>query len=225
MSDVKRVLRVDMVNLTSELTEVPREYVRLGGRGLTSRLISREVDPLCHPLGPNNKLVIAPGILTGTKSPCTARISIGAKSPLTGGIKESNCGGVVGQQLARLGLAAIILQGMPREKKIYLLHLTKEGIRFHDADHMRGWENYRVAVHLQEQYGAHVGVISLGPAGEMLMSASTIAMTDKNGRPARHAARGGIGAVMGARGVKAIVVDDTGAPKVVHEVFFTAFYK
>jgi len=220
---VRKLLRIDMGNLTSEFSEVPDEYKRLGGRGLTSTLISREAAPLCHPLGPNNKLVIAPGILTGTKSPCTARISVGAKSPLTGGIKESNCGGVVGQKMARLGLTAIVLQGMPRDKRLHLLHLTKEGIRFHDAEDMRGWGNYRVAAHLQDKFGTQVGVISLGPAGEMLLSAATVAMTDKDGRPARHAARGGIGAVMGARGVKAIVIDDAGAPKVLPAVNQTSF--
>ncbi len=88
----KRILRVDMTKLEANFEDLPADFVALGGRALTSTIVAKEVDPLCHPLGPNNKLVFAPGLVTGTKAPTSGRLSVGAKSPLTGGIKEANAG-------------------------------------------------------------------------------------------------------------------------------------
>ena len=210
---MKKILRINMKNLTGNLADVPKEYQNLGGRGLTSTLIANEVNPLCHPLGSNNHLVIAPGILTGTTAPCTARVSVGAKSPLTGGIKESNCGGISGQKIARLGLAAIVIEDKPTKEGLYLLYISKDGVSFQEAGELKGAGNYKVAEYLREQYGERVGIISIGPAGEMLMSAASVAMIDRDGIPARHAARGGMGAVMGSKSIKAIVLDDTDTPK------------
>ena len=76
------------------------EYAGLGGRALTSAVVSKEVPPLAHPLGEDNKLVIAPGMLSGTIAAMSGRCSVGAKSPLTGGIKESNSGGQASQVLS-----------------------------------------------------------------------------------------------------------------------------
>ena len=100
------ILRVNMTDRTYRLDEVPAAYKNLGGRGMTSTLVRDEVPPLCHPLGPNNKLVFAPGIVTGTAAPTSARISVGAKSPLTGGIKESNAGSPWPQYLASMQIKA-----------------------------------------------------------------------------------------------------------------------
>ncbi len=103
-------------------TEPIGEYEGLGGRGLTSAIISKEVNPRCHPLSAENKLVIAPGFLSGTAGAMTGRISVGCKSPLTGGIKEANTRGQASQVLARLGYAAIVLEGKPKkELKSFLL--------------------------------------------------------------------------------------------------------
>ena len=88
-----KFLRVDMSHQRISVEDVPKEYVGLGGRGLTSILINAEVPPDCDPLGSDNKLIFAPGTLSGTVLVNTSRLSIGAKSPLTGGIKESNVGG------------------------------------------------------------------------------------------------------------------------------------
>ena len=85
------------------------DYAGSGGRGLTSAIVSNEVPPLCHPLGEDNKLVIAPGLLSGSTAAMSGRISVGCKSPLTGGIKEANAGGQPSQMLGRLGYAAIVL--------------------------------------------------------------------------------------------------------------------
>ena len=220
---MKKILGIDMSNLKCELAAVPDPYSRLGGRGLTSTLIAREVNPTCHPLGKNNKLVIASGILAGTISPCSQRMSVGAKSPLTGGIKEANAGGTAAQKMGRLGVAAIVLEGRPQGDKLYLVHLSKEGARLEQADDLKGLGNYEVVRKLRERYGTHVGIASIGPAGEMRMCSATVAITDKDGNPARHAARGGLGAVMGSKGIKAVVVDDTGVPKTVKAVNQRAF--
>ena len=91
-----------MTDQSYALEDVPEDYKYLAGRALTSTLVADEVPPLSHPLGPNNKLVFSPGIVTGTPAPTSARISVGAKSPLTGGIKESNAGSAWGADLADL---------------------------------------------------------------------------------------------------------------------------
>jgi aldehyde:ferredoxin oxidoreductase len=110
-----KILRIDMgAEGGPKLTEEPLgDYAGLGGRALTSSIVAKEVPPLCHPLGADNKLVIAPGMLSGTAASMSGRLSIGTKSPLTGGIKEANSGGQAAQVLARLGYAAIIIEGKP----------------------------------------------------------------------------------------------------------------
>ena len=111
-----------MSELKAAYEDLPQEWARWAGRGLTSTIVFDEVDPTCHPLGPHNKLVIAPGWVTGSPAaPSSGRTSFGGKSPLTGGIKESNAGGLSGQQIAKLGLAAIILEGQPEKGKWYTL--------------------------------------------------------------------------------------------------------
>src|SRR3990170_1738749 len=122
-----KILRVNMTKLTTKFEEVPKKYKELGGRGLTSTITFDEVPATCHPLGPNNKITFAPGIVTGTAAPTSGRISVGGKSPLTGGIKESNSGGVAPQKMARLGLKAIIVEGQPKEKgKFWLVKVNKD---------------------------------------------------------------------------------------------------
>ena len=89
---MSKILRVNMSDLTAKYDEVPARYAQMAGRWLTSTLISDEVPPDAHPLGPSNKLVFSPGIITGSSAPTSARLSVGGKSPLTGGIKEANAG-------------------------------------------------------------------------------------------------------------------------------------
>ena len=118
-----KLLRLNMTDRTAVLGDLPDKYKHLGGRGLTSTLVFDEVDPTCHPLGPNNKLVWAPGIVTGTAAPTSARISVGGKSPLTGGIKEANAGSGFAPALANMGVRALVVEGQPEEKdKWWLAH-------------------------------------------------------------------------------------------------------
>jgi aldehyde:ferredoxin oxidoreductase len=186
-------------------------YAGLGGRALTSAVVSKEVPPLCHPLGEANKLVIAPGLLSGTTAAMSGRLSVGCKSPLTGGIKESNAGGQPSQMLARLGYAAIVLEGKPKDDTLYKIFINRDGAKIIPDKSLRMLGNYDLVEKLKSEYGDKVGIISIGPAGEMKMSAASIACTDMEMRPTRHAGRGGVGAVMGSKQVKAIILDDTGA--------------
>ncbi len=186
------------------------EYAGLGGRALTSAVISKEVPPLCHPLGEDNKLVIAPGLLSGSAAVMSGRLSVGCKSPLTGGIKEANAGGQASQVLARLGYAAIILEGCPKDDSLYKIAINKDGVKIGPGADLKMLGNYDVVEKIKADHGDKITCISIGPAGEMKMSAASIAVTDMELRPTRHAGRGGVGAVMGAKGVKVIVLDDSG---------------
>jgi aldehyde:ferredoxin oxidoreductase len=191
-------------------TEPLGDYAGFGGRGLTSAIVSKEVPPLCHPLGEDNKLVIAPGLLSGSTAAMSGRISVGCKSPLTGGIKEANSGGQASQMLGRLGYAAIVLEGLPQDDTLYKILINKDGVEITDAGSLKGLGNYDTVDKMKTEYGEKIGCISIGPAGEMKMSAASVAFTDMELRPTRHAGRGGVGAVMGSKGVKVIVIDDAG---------------
>jgi aldehyde:ferredoxin oxidoreductase len=206
------ILRIDMgASGGPKVSVVPSgDYAGLGGRALTSSVISKEVPPLCHPLSEDNKLVIAPGLLSGTAAAQSGRISVGCKSPLTGGIKESNSGGQASQVLARLGYEAIILEGKPKEGNLYKIFINKDGVKITPDSSLCMLGNYDLVEKMKKEYGDKIACISIGPAGEMKMSAASVAFTDMEQRPTRHAGRGGPGAVMGSKGVKVIVLDDTG---------------
>jgi aldehyde:ferredoxin oxidoreductase len=185
-------------------------YAGLGGRALTSTIIAKEVPPLCHPLGEDNKLVIAPGLLSGSAAAMSGRISVGCKSPLTGGIKEANAGGMASQMLGRLGIAAIVLEGKPTDDTLYKLTISKDKVDIKPDNSLKMLGNYAVTEKMKAAHGDKVSCISIGQAGEMKLAGASIAFTDMEFRPTRHAGRGGVGAVMGSKGVKVIVVDDTG---------------
>ncbi len=186
------------------------DYAGMGGRGLTSALVAKEVPPDCHGLSAENKLVIAPGMLSGTTAAMSGRLSVGCKSPLTGTIKESNAGGQAAQVLARLGYGAIVLEGRPADDAIYKILIDKDGVKIEPAEELRLLGNYDVVDKMKAAYGEKITCMSIGQAGERKMRAASIAVTDMEVRPTRHCGRGGVGAVMGAKGVKAIVLDDTG---------------
>jgi len=212
---MSKILRVNMTDLTAKFEGVPEKYKLLGGRGLTSAITCDEVPPTCHPLGPNNKVTFATGIVTGTTAPTSGRISIGGKSPLTGGIKETNSGGMAGQKLARLGIKAIIAEGQPKEKgKFWLLKVDKDGAQLLPANEFAGKGLYETYPKLFAKFGKDVGIIGIGVAGEKLMSMAGVCVNDPENRPSRYAGRGGMGAVMGSKGLKAIILDDAGGPGV-----------
>jgi aldehyde:ferredoxin oxidoreductase len=208
-----KILRINMGAAGGpKATVIPvGDYAGLGGRAMTSTIVSKEVPPLCHPLGEDNKLVIAPGMLSGSTAAMSGRLSVGCKSPLTGGIKEANAGGQPSQMLARLGYAAVVLEGRPKDDTLYNVFINKDGVKITPADKLKMLGNYDTVEKIKAEFGDKISVISIGPAGEMKLAAASIACTDMELRPTRHAGRGGVGAVMGSKGVKAIVIDDAGA--------------
>jgi aldehyde:ferredoxin oxidoreductase len=207
------IYRINMSDLSVCLEHPGPRYAARAGRGLTSALVAGEVPPTCHPLSAENKLVLAPGLLTGTGAPCAGRLSAGAKSPLTGTIKESNSGGMAALALAALGIQALVIEGKPDNDHFYRLIVTRNGVEIEEADALAGLGNYETVARQREQFGDEVACISIGPAGEMRCAAASIAVTDVEHRPTRHCGRGGLGAVMGSKGVKVIVVDPAGGQR------------
>jgi aldehyde:ferredoxin oxidoreductase len=206
-----KFIRVDMSLQKIKFEDVPKPYSGLGGRGLTSTIINTEVPPKCDPLGKENKLIFAPGILSGTNLINTSRISVGAKSPLTGTIKESNAGGTVAAALGHLGITAIVVEGQAAEGEMFILRIDENGeASLIPAKELKGMRTYSVTEKLMQTYGNKNSVMCIGPAGEYLMKSASIQSSDVDDRPCRAAGRGGLGAVMGSKGLKALVVDRRG---------------
>ena len=199
-----KILRINMTESTSSIEDVPESYRKFGGRGLTSCIVGNEVPPTCDPLGEDNKLVFAPGILGGTSVPCSGRLSVGTKSPLTKGIKEANTGGAMGQNLAKLGFKAVVFEGKAKEPT--LLEIDKNGVRFLSASSLAGIGSYQILEKIRKQYGDSITAAFTGPAGDMMLEASAIVFTTPDFH-LRVAARGGVGAVMGSKNLKAVIVD------------------
>ena len=208
-----QVWRVNVREQTLDLESVPDSWRRLGGRGLLARILLDEVNARCDPLGAENKLIFAPGLLVGHMLSSTDRISVGGKSPLTGGIKESNAGGRTGLHMTHMGIHALIIEDLPRDNLFWVLDLSLNGARWERADDLVGLGVYETAPKLMEKYGEKVAIALIGPGGEMRMRAAGIQNLDKDRVPSRIAARGGLGAVMGSKGLKAIVFDHAGGQK------------
>jgi aldehyde:ferredoxin oxidoreductase len=207
-----KILRANLTDLTVEEEPFPKEWTFLGGRALSAKILLKEVDAKCDPLGPGNKVIFAPGVLSGSVAPTSGRMSVGGKSPLTGGIKEANSGGQAGQKLMRLGYRVLIVEGKAKDPtKRYLISVRKGGAEMRECPDLKGLRTYAASEKLATQFSARAAFVMCGPAGELGFSGASVAFTDEGARhPSRHAARGGLGAAMGAKGLKAIVVDDEG---------------
>ena len=193
---------------------VSGDFEKLGGRAFTSRWVFRNVDPEADPLGRKNQLVIAPGLLAGTPASSVHRLSVGAKSPLTSGIKESNSGGNVALKLARIGIKAIVLEDLPVDETFWVLKINKNGACFESAADLSGKGTEEASAMLHSRYGKEVGLMIIGPAGEKRCLTAAILNSDREGYPSRLCGRGGMGAVLGSKGIKAVVIDDDAAGKV-----------
>jgi len=217
---MKNLLRVNMADLSVTAEPVPEAWAKYGGRALTDAIVYHEVPADTDPLGPGNKLVFAPGTLGGTSAPNGGRLSVGAKSPLTGGIKESNSGGQAAHALARVGLSAVVVEDVPADKNArYVLVIEADrSARLQRVDDWAGLGNYEVADRIAalRPEGDKYATLSIGPAGEALAKASGIAISDPKGYPNRFAGRGGLGAVMGSKGLKGLVVSYAGTKSLGH---------
>ena len=231
MQDIKiqqsQIWRVNVNNKSLKVEPVPDSWERLGGRGLIARILLDEVPPECEPLGPKNRLLFCPGLLTGHMLSSIDRLSVGGKSPLTGGVKESNSGGTTSLQLAFMGIKALIIEGWPAENKPCVMVLTMGKVTFDQADDLAGKGVYETAEILRERYGKKVAISIIGPAGEQKLLSAGILNLDKDGVPSRINARGGLGALMGSKGLKAIVIDSSGGskPQLTDEAAFRATQK
>jgi aldehyde:ferredoxin oxidoreductase len=200
-------MKILMIDLnTGNIKEKPLADPLMGGRWLTSSLVCELVDPQTDPLGPENVLVFAAGPLAGRRISTAGRLSVGGKSPLTGGIKEANAGGMAGDSLGVLGYRALVFTGSRPADAPVVAIMDENGLRLEDARPYWGLWNSDAAIALRKDFGETHVVISIGPAGEKKMLAAGIAVTDLNGKPFRLAARGGLGAVMGAKGIKALLI-------------------
>lgn len=219
---MEKFLRIDVNRANAVAEPVPERYRQVGGRSLIAKLLLDEVKPTCEPLGKHNKLIIATGLLAGAGLSSASRISVGGKSPLTGGIKESNSGGLSVDYLARLGIKAVIIEGSP--KAWHLLHIKAEGCSFLPADQYLGLGTYDLCEALLKAY-PKAAITCIGPAGEKQYLSAGICHTDVDGRPGRISARGGLGAVMGSKQIKAILIEGKGPVPLADAETFKALRK
>jgi aldehyde:ferredoxin oxidoreductase len=190
-----------------------KEYL-LGGRTLSSRLVGREVPATCDPLGRRNKLFFCTGALAGTTVSSANRLSIGGKSPLTGGIKESNAGGIVGIRMAQHGLRCIALEDAPTSDADWkIIVIGTDKTEMIDGEFLAGKGVYEKSALLVERFGSKAGCITIGPTAEKLLLATGIACSDPHGVCSRYAGRGGLGAVMASKKIIAMVIRDDGKVK------------
>lgn len=219
---MEKILRVNTRTKAIRFDETPEDVLRTGGRGLIAKIMLNEVKPTCEPLGRHNKLIFAMGLLTGTNVSSASRVCIGAKSPLTQGIKESNSGGITAMRMAQLGLKAVILEDQPEDNAWHYIKISKDECVFEPADEYLGMGTFEFCSEIHKKYpGAAVSCI--GPAGEKLYCSAGIATTDTDLKPNRFSGRGGLGAVMGSKKIKGIVVTDKAQmPLAEKENFMTA---
>lgn len=197
-----KILRVDLTNNSTSVEALSDDLCRkyLGGAGFTTYLLWKELKPGIDPLGPENKLIFANGPLTGLAFPGTGRNCVGAKSPLTGGIAKAESGGFWGSELKRAGYDVIIVEGKA-EHPVYIW--IQDGVvEIKDARHLWGKTTKETQEAVRSELNdARVQLASIGPAGENLVLFSCI----MNGL-IDAAGRGGLGAVMGSKNLKAIAL-------------------
>jgi len=207
---MQKLLRLNTRTGVLSVEPMPEKYRIYGKRGLVSRFLMDEVPPQCDPLGAENKLIICTGLFAGTTFPEAGRISVGGKSPLTGTIKESSVGGMVGPRLAEHEIKMISMEDKPDESAGWkIIHIDGEGnLSLIDAGDYLGLGTYEFSEKMLESFSKDVGVMVIGPAGEMLYrSAAIMASEFRTGHTCRAAGRGGLGALMGSKKIKGIVIE------------------
>jgi len=205
-----RILRVDLTSGAVTIDEHDERFYRtyLGGRGLVADCLLKEVPPGCDPLGPDNVLVFAASVLTGTAIPGAARVSAGAKSPLTGAYGEGEGGGYWGVKLRWAGYDGVIITGQS-EKPVYLW-VNNDTVELRDASNLWGMEAYETQESIRNEVGDRRATVAMiGPGGEQLIRFACIALGLHD-----FVGRTGLGAVMGAKKLKAIAVNGKIRPEV-----------
>lgn len=203
------VLRVDLSRKESKAEPLNMNWAEqyIGSKGLAIKYLYEELKPGIDPLSSENKLIFMNGPMTGTTVPCSGKLAIAGKSPATGTICDCSIGGHSALNIKYAGYDAIILEGA-LDKPGYLL-IENDKVSFEDASSLWGKGSHDAETALIEQYGHEYSVLSIGPAGETLCTMACI-----NSDYYRQAGRGGMGAVMGSKNLKALVVRGTGGVKI-----------
>jgi aldehyde:ferredoxin oxidoreductase len=201
-----KILRIDMKDSQIRWEPVPKAYEQLAGRALIAKLLLDEVPPTCDALGPHNKLIFSPGLLGGAMVATAGRLSVGAKSPLTGGVKEANAGGTGGDSLGKYEIKAIVGENQGKPKQFQILVIEGEIARLEPAVDVVGRGTYATSDRRWQRFGADSTVLCIGQAGEYLLTGAGISSTGERDQRSNHAARGGLGAVMASKGLKAVVI-------------------
>lgn len=194
-----RVLRFDLTKRKWKVEPLNLKWAEqyYGGKGLGMKYLYEEIEPGIDPLSPDNKLILATGPLSGTSTPCNGKLSITTKSPATGLINESSIGGTIVAEIRYAGYDMIILEGKA-SSPVYI-EIVNDHISIRDAENLWGMTSHAAELKLQDEIGHEGATLSVGPAGENMCPMSCI-----NGELFRQAGRGGVGAVMGSKKVKAI---------------------
>jgi aldehyde:ferredoxin oxidoreductase len=200
-----KILRINLTDGTTSSETISPELVRdfVGGRGLGVKLLYDNVGPETEPLSPENLLIFAVGPATATAVPTAGRTAVITKSPLTGTILDSNVGGYLGPQIRRAGYAAIIFEG--RASSPVYVWINEDQIEIRDASSVWGKDVVETTNTLLEDTDKQAQVACIGPAGENQVLLAAI-MNDTH----RAAGRGGVGAVMGSKNLKALVIRGSG---------------
>ena len=209
---MRKYHHINLSDRSVETKELHGEEIIRAGRHLIAKTLLEQDSATVDPLGPENPLIFSAGPFAGSNFSNANRLSIGCKSPLTGGVKEANSGGTFAFALGQLGIAGFNLYG--QSKDWVVMHFEKDGgISYHDAAPYLGKGTIETAALLFEKFGAKISLGICGPVGEYQGLVAGISFTDPEGRPTRIAARGGVGAVMGSKKIKTIVVDKDKMPE------------
>ncbi len=201
-----KIARVDLSRKKIEIIELDDAFARkyIGGSGFGAKFLYDETGPETDPLGPDNLLIFATGPVTGTKAFNSDRFEVITKSPKSGMYGEANCGGRWGSRFKKCGFDALVIKGCS-DKPVYL-DISDGEISINDASDLWGLDTFKTHSNLKEKNGAKSEVACIGPSGEMMMP---IAAIIADGRHGRAAGRSGVGAVMGSKKLKAVVVNGT----------------
>jgi len=203
---MRQYLHINLGDRSVRTEELHGEAIVRAGRYFIARTLLERGAATVDPLSPDNPLIFSAGPFAGTNFSNANRLSVGCKSPLTGGIKEANSGGTFAFALGQIETAGLTLYGASKDWVV--IRITREGaVSYDSAEAYLGKGNNEVAALLFEKYGRKISYALCGPVGEYRGLVSGIAFADTDGRPSRLAARGGVGAVMGSKRVKAVVCD------------------
>ncbi|HSN94357.1 MAG TPA: aldehyde ferredoxin oxidoreductase N-terminal domain-containing protein, partial [Anaerolineaceae bacterium] len=204
---MRTILRVNTRTNEIKTEQASDALNRICGRQFLAHILNNEVEPTCEPLGRRNKFIITHGWFSDTNLSTAGKISIGGKSPLTGGIKEANSGGYFGRRLSRLGIKAVIFEDTPAKKdSTRILFINSSGATLIEAPELKHLLVMETITALRTKFGANIGILCIGPAGERLFHGAGVACPDDRDVQIRYAARGGLGALLGSKGIKAVVV-------------------